>query len=108
MSYTDDIRINPIIISDHAPIPLNLNGKQSEMNPRWHFNTAIKCFIRRKWASFMEINDSPDITRTIRQETGKAVLRGKILIHDLREKWENNLKKTISKTFMPTAQLKDA
>ncbi len=36
-------------------------------------------YVKREWASFLEINDSPEIAPSLLWETGKAVLRGKII-----------------------------
>ncbi len=56
--------------------------------------------IRREWASFLEMNDSPEITPSLLWETGKAVLRGKVISYSSHKKkqqqeLENNLEHQI-------------
>lgn len=82
---TDTKKINPIIISDHAPISCILNNKNHVKTPqRWRMNTSLlqdkefNEYFTKEWTSFLEINDTPDISASILWETAKAVLRGKI------------------------------
>lgn len=86
ISDMSDSKIHPITISDHAPITIiwNPNNKHKHV-PRWRFNTSLlkdpdfDSYLKREWASFLEINDSPKSSPTVLWETGKAVLRGKII-----------------------------
>uniref|UniRef100_A0A0E9U7Y5 Uncharacterized protein n=1 Tax=Anguilla anguilla TaxID=7936 RepID=A0A0E9U7Y5_ANGAN len=43
-------------------------------------------YIKREWAFFLEINDSPEIAPSLLWETGKAVLRGKIISYSTHKK----------------------
>lgn len=78
--------IHPILISDHTPVTLTWNtSRPHKHNTRWCFNTSLlndpefDSLIKREWASFLEINDSPESSSSILWETGKAVLRGIII-----------------------------
>lgn len=102
-----DTKVSLIIISDHAPIILTLKNESPVTSHRtWRFNTSLlkdpefDSLIREEWASFMEINDSPDISPTLLWETGKAVIRGKIISYSshkkkLKQKLQNNLENKI-------------
>ena len=86
ISDISDSKIHPIIISDHAPITFIWNqNSQHKHIPRWRFNTSLlndldfDSYFKREWASFLEINDSPTSSPSLLWETGKAVLRGKII-----------------------------
>lgn len=81
-----DTKINPIVISDHAPISLTFNNKNHFKTPqRWRMNTSLlqdkefNEYFKKEWTSFIEINDTPEISASILWETAKAVLRGKII-----------------------------
>ncbi len=88
-SFTQHIqenRIHPIIISDHAPVSLSIKLNLNIRSPtRWRFNTSLlqdphfTPLIKREWASFLEMNDSPEISPSLLWETGKTVLTGIII-----------------------------
>lgn len=89
-------KIHLIIISDHAPVSFNLNTKQLKQSiTRWRFNTSLlkdpdfNTLFTKEWASFMEINDSPEISPTLLWETAKVVLRGKIISYSSYKKKRN-------------------
>lgn len=42
--------------------------------------------IQREWASLLEMNDSPEISPSLLWETGKAVIRGKIISYSSHKK----------------------
>lgn len=81
-----DTKIHPIAISDHAPVSLTLKI-ESSFTPFiwWRFNTSplkdshFDRFIREEWSSFLEMNSSPNTSPTLLRETGKAVIRRKII-----------------------------
>lgn len=79
-------KIHPIIISDHAPISLALKTDSRTIpHSTWRFNDsllddpAFDTFIKKEWKDFMELNDSPNISPSLLWETGKCVIRGKII-----------------------------
>lgn len=87
------IIIHPIIISDHAPVSLTLSmNPYIKPPPRWRFNISLldnpefTTLIEREWASFMEMNDSPEVSASTLWETGKVVIRGKIISYSSQEK----------------------
>lgn len=88
-----DLNIHPIIISDHAPVSFNLHNKQFKQPiSRRRFNVSLltdpdfNTYFTREWASFMEINDSPEISPSLLWETAKVVLRGKIISYSSHKK----------------------
>lgn len=85
--------IHSIIISDHAPVSLTLNiPAQKKISTRWRFNNSLledpnfTTLIRREWASFLEMNDSPEISPSTLWESGKAVMRGIIISYSSHKK----------------------
>ena len=102
-------KIHPIIISDHAPISISLRiESQYKPTSTWRFNLSLlkdpefDRMVRREWADFLEINDVPEISPSLLWETGKAVIRGKIISYSSYKKkqeqqqmndLENNIKK---------------
>jgi len=93
ISQISDIIIHPITISDHAPVSLTWNMNHFSKPPNsWRLNTSLledpnfDTYIKREWASFLEINDSPNIVPSLLWETGKAVLRGKITSYSTHKK----------------------
>ena len=81
-----ELKIHPIIISDHAPVSFKWNQPNVLKPPtRWRFNTSLlkdpefDHYFRREWASFLELNDSPETSPALLWESGKAVLRGRII-----------------------------
>ena len=79
-----DNKIHPITISDHAPVSLSLTIQLHVRSPtRWRFNTSLLedpdfiSMIKKEWALFLEMNDSPEISPSLLWETGKAVISGR-------------------------------
>lgn len=94
-------KIHPIIISDHAPVTFTWNITNSHKpNTRWRFNTSLlkdpefDSLIKKEWASFLEINDSPKSSPSILWETGKAVLRGIIISFSVYKKKKDQQEET--------------
>ena len=93
ISDISNSKIHPIIISDHAPVTITWShNQQHKHTPRWRFNTSLlddpdfDSYHKREWASFLEINDSPESSPTLIWETGKAVLRGRIISFSVHKK----------------------
>ena len=86
IQYIQENTINSIMISYHAPVSLSINTQAHTTPPtRWRFNTShmegpdFNSMIKREWSSFLEINDSPEILPSLLWETGKALMRRKII-----------------------------
>lgn len=78
ISYIANSKIHPIIISDHGPVTFTWNTiSPHKPNTRRDFNTSLHkdpefdSLIKKEWASFLEINDSPKSSLSILWETGK-------------------------------------
>ena len=85
--------IHPILISDHAPVSILWRPDHPhKRSTRWRLNTSLlqdpefDSFIRREWASFLDINNTPEISPSLLWETGKAVLRGHIISFSVNKK----------------------
>lgn len=69
--------IHPIIIRDHAPVTINWSTNQTHRTtPRWRFKTSLLQdphfdSLKRKWAFFLEMNDSPESSPSLLWETEK-------------------------------------
>src|SRR4029434_2851971 len=80
------VTYNPIVISDHAPIPLTIgfDGPNST-RPPWRFNTRLLSSdvfvqsISNQINTFIEINKTPDISASTLWDILKAYLRGSII-----------------------------
>lgn len=104
-SITQNIttEIHPIIISDHAPISLHLELESTlKTSSSWRFNTSLLRdqkfdeMIRREWANFLADNDSPNLSPSLLWETGKAVIRGKIISYSsYKKKQEQRMEKDL-------------
>lgn len=69
--------VSPIIISHRAPVSPSINIKKyiTSFSQNLKFNSVI----HKEWASFLEMNDSPEISPSLLWETGKAVKRSRII-----------------------------
>ena len=101
-----------ILISDHAPVTLDLNDKQFHRpRTRWYFHTSLlkdpdfDSFLKREWASFMEMNDSPDTSPTLIWETAKTVIRGRIISYSSHKKKKKENMKKIWKTKLKAEKI---
>ena len=108
LTHIKENTIHPIMISDHAPVSLAINT-QTHIKPptRWRLNTSLledpdfDSLIRREWASFLEMNDSPEISPSLLWETGKAVLRGKIISYSsYKKKQQQQLENTLEQKIL--------
>ncbi len=95
-SDISETQIHPNTISDHALVSVKLPTKIIPSIPtRWRFNTSLledqefDSYFKREWAFFMEMNDSPNTSATLLWQTGKAVLRGKIISYSSYKKRKN-------------------
>lgn len=100
-------QIHPNTVSDHATVSFTLHTKRTNStSTRWRFNTSLledkdfDSYFKREWTSFMDMNDSPNTSTSLLWQTGKAVLRGKIISYSSYKKrkdteLENDLEKKI-------------
>lgn len=70
-------KMNPITISGHAPVSLSINI-QTQIKPpmRWCSNTSLLQDLTEELVSFLQMNDSPEISPWLLWET---VIKGKII-----------------------------
>lgn len=69
------------IISDHAPVFLEMSGKVQRPQWQWRFpnhlkNPAYKLYVTEQFHQFISENDTPDVSPNLLWETAKAVIRG--------------------------------
>lgn len=93
MSNITNSTIHPIVISDHAPVTFKwIKSNLQKPSSRWRFNTSLLqdpkfiSFIRREWTLFLEMNVSPGSSPSLLWETGKAVIRGRIISYSVYNK----------------------
>ena len=86
------------------PYSLTLNTPvQKKTSTRWRFNTSLledlnfTSLIKREWAAFLEMNESPDISPSTLWETGKAVMRGIIISYSSHKKKQQQLENTLER-----------
>lgn len=85
--------INPIIISDHAPITTTINNT---VVTKKHLDGDFNEYFEKEWAIFMETNNIPGTSAVILWETAKVVLRGKIISYSAyKHKKEQKLEKKL-------------
>ena len=98
-----------IAVSDHAPASLDLELRiQARSRKFWRFNSMLlteddyKQFLRAQISIFLELNDSPEISRGTLWEVSKAYMRGQLT------SCISNLKRTrLSHTTDLLNQIKD-
>jgi len=77
--------IDPITISDHAPVRLKFQLGQGKQFKYWRLNASVindckaKEEIRQQLIEYFDINDNGLVTPSILWEGAKAVTRGKII-----------------------------
>ncbi len=97
------------LLSDHAPVSLNLNIKYSRGNYSWKFDNMLlnndKCcvYLSKQFTLFLETNDKGDVSDSVLWETMKAVIRGDIIAYQSAKNRENRAK--LSEIDMNTDQL---
>ena len=92
---------------------LNLaTPSQTKPSARWRFNSSLlddpdfTTLIKREWASFLEINDSPEISPSTLWETGKAVMKGIIISYSsFKKKQQQQLEKTLEEKIKQLSNL---
>ncbi len=94
------------LLSDHAPVSLNLNIKYSRGNYSWKFDNMLLnddkfCeYLSKKFTLFLETNDKGDVSDSVLWETMKAVIRGDIIAYQSAKNRENRAKLSEIDTHM--------
>lgn len=80
------ISYNAIVISDHAPVTMNIHFKGSDNNRApWRFNNRLLSnegfveLISNQIDFFLSVNKTPDVSASVLWETLKAYIRGEII-----------------------------
>lgn len=103
---TSDCNIEPITISDHAPVTLKLSMGPRKQFKYWRLNVSllsnelIKEEIQKELLDYMALNDNGSVSPSTLWEGAKVVMRGKIIAISSRLKKErlseqNKLEKEI-------------
>ncbi len=84
-----------ILLSDHAPVSLNLNIEYSRGNYSWKFDMLLNddkfCeYLSKKFTLFLVTNDKGDVSDSVLWETMKAVIRGDIIAYQTAKNWKPN------------------
>ena len=80
-----DCHIEPITLSDHAPVTLYIDLDKEQFFRYWRLNvslltdTAIVQDLKQNLKEYFEINDNGEVTPSILWEGAKAVIRGKMI-----------------------------
>ena len=74
-----------------------LKGKAERKRRRLLNDLDFDNCIKRKWAYFLEINDTPEIAPSLLWEIGKAVLRGQIISYSHKKKKEQQEERSLEK-----------
>lgn len=85
ISKVDKSTYHSILVSDHAPLSMNINSNLNAGHYSWKFNPTLlsdKCFcecISIKISDFLQNNDTGDISDSTLWETFKVVVRGQVI-----------------------------
>ena len=86
LSKVKSCEYHSIVISDHAPISMEVNLPRSYVPSRqWRFNSPMlpdstfKDFLAGEIAIFFDINKTPDVSQSTVWEAFKSYLRGQII-----------------------------
>lgn len=77
--------IEPITISDHAPVILSLELGRESLFKYWRLNVSVLSDekvvqeLKKSLKEYFQINDNGEVSPAILWEAGKAVIRGKII-----------------------------
>lgn len=86
------ISYNAIVISDHAPVTMNIHFKGSNNPAPWRFNNRLLSnkdfveFISKQIDFFLSVNKTPDVSVSVLWETLKAYIRGEIISYSGHER----------------------
>jgi len=86
------------LLSDHAPVSLNLRIQFSKGDYAWKFDNVLLndvkfCeYISNKFTLFLENNDKGDVSDSVLWEAMKAVIRGDIIAYQTAKNRENRAK----------------
>lgn len=85
ISKIDSSTYHSILVSDHAPLSMNVNLNLNPRHYNWKFNPTLlsdKCFneyISIKISEFLQINDTGETSDSTLWETFKVVFRGQVI-----------------------------
>lgn len=98
LSSIKSISYESIVLSDHAPIIMNVYFKNSECSRTpWRFNNRLLSkndfveFISKQIDFFLSVNKTAEVSASVLWETLKAYIRGEIISYSCRE---TKIKKT--------------
>lgn len=80
-----ECKIEPITLSDHSPIMMEINLGQEKQFRYWRLNVSIlndpliQQELRERLKQYMDINDNGEVTPSILWDAAKAVMRGQII-----------------------------
>lgn len=86
LSKINSTGYHSIVISDHAPITVDLNlDNQLKPPKRWHFTSTLlsddhyKQFLQSQIKLYFELNDLPCTSKDVLWEASKAYIRGQVI-----------------------------
>lgn len=97
LQFTSNCSYNPIVISDHAPVILEISFPTADLSrPPWRLNTQMLSnesfvkFISDQIDFFISTNKTPNMAASTIWETMKAYIRGEVISYTAHE---NKLRK---------------
>lgn len=103
-----DCHIEPLTLSDHAPVILSIDLDKENYFKYWRLNVSLLSdaevtqTLKQHMKEYFEINDNGEVTPGILWEGAKAVIRGKIIQiasikKKIRQKQQNDLENKIKR-----------
>lgn len=85
ISKVDNSAYHSILVSDHAPLSMNINFNLNARHYNWKFNPTLLTdkgfceYISIKISDFLQSNDTGEVSDSILWETFKVVVRGQVI-----------------------------
>ena len=85
ISKVDNSTYHSILVSDHAPLAININFDLNICHYNWKFSPALLSdkkfceYLSNKIADFLQCNDTGEVSDSILWETFKVVVRGQVM-----------------------------
>lgn len=98
MHRIDDVKINPITLSDHAPLELLWTIGHKPTTKQWRLNASLLndkefiTLITTELSNYLDTNLSPEISPLILWDCAKAYLRGRIISFTSAKRKKNDCK----------------
>ena len=93
MTKVSNCKYDAIVISDHAPLSMNVYFKDFRTTrPPWRLNTRLLSsegfvnFVSNQIDVFLSFNKTPDVSASLLWESLKAFIRGEIISYSKFEK----------------------